>query len=449
MDVGTRWLAGLLCCCVVSAAGWGLAAGKDGPRRLELDGAEHRLEKFEGRVTRMRGQPFPLGFTEKDALKRIRALHEKFPDHPKVKELFERARKAIIASKGETVEVRPEAAAFRQNTQKLIAMFAKEAETAFDAFRKKALAEKNAIEKAFPAPDPMKVDLDDYIGRTVVLDRFQYPDNEFTVMSNQYCFVGSGARGYYYVQLNNRAWVGTREAVRRYTRAVGVEIPQEVGWTLVGKITGAHFLVPAAGKSARKVMTAHLGWLVEPVGLYVPGYTFAEARPELELGAQFAGEERAEAIKSTMYTVKEIPPNVSPQRLVQIFAAAIMEKNHKLYLECIDPNRRKTPRGVSRINYHWDLHQKRFATLYVKIEVGKATVRVIKGFDPESKLDIIFLTPEERKKIAATSEPLVEEAEVKSKAYDERGRQYGSPKPHFLRRVAKKRWYIINYPQPF
>ena len=34
-------------------------------------------------------------------------------------------------------------------------------------------------------------------------------------------------------------------------------------------------------------------------------------------------------------------------------------------------------------------------------------------------------------------------------AYDERGRQYGSPKPRYLRRVEKGRWYITNYAQPF
>jgi hypothetical protein len=126
-----------------------------------------------------------------------------------------------------------------------------------------------------------------------------------------------------------------------------------------------------------------------------------------------------------------------------------MEKNHKLYLECIDPRRRQTPKGISRINYHWDLHQHRFATFYVKVVVEKPRVWTVEGFDADDEFDKTFLTAEELAKIAATSKPLVEAAEVKSKAYDERGRQYGSPKPHFLRRVAKKRWYITNYAQPF
>lgn len=423
------------------------AADKDGPSKLELSGAEHRLAGFEEKVRRMRGQPFPLGAIENEALNRIKALTEKYPDDPKVKELFERARKAVIASQGETVEIQPGAASFRENAKKLSELFAAEGEKQFQAFKEKALAEKNAIANAFPPPDPAKVDIDDYVGRTVVLPDFKYPDNEFTYMTSQYCFVGSAVRGYYYVELGNRAWVGAREAVRRYTRALGVEIPQAVSWTLAGTITGVHLLVPQAGEE--KTLNAYLGWLVEPKAIYVPGYTFALADAKLELGGTWAGEDRVEETKSATYTVREIPPDVTPDRLVAIFATAIMERNYKLYLDCIDPDRRKTPKALSRINYHWDLHQQRFAKFYVKITVEKPKVWTVEGYDADDKFTTTFLTKEEREKIAATAKPLVEAAEVRSKAYDERGLQYGSPKPHFLKRVAKKRWYITDYAQQF
>jgi len=423
------------------------APKEEGPSKLELSGAEHRMDNFEDKVRRMRGQAFKLGPLETEALKRIKALQEKYPDDPRVKELFERARKAIIASEGETTEVEPGAAGFRENTKKLQQTFAAEAEKQFEAFKAKALAEKNAIEKAFPPPDPEKTSVSSMEGRTIVIPGFRYPENEFQNFGSQYCFVGSGARGYYYVQLSNRAWFGAREALRRYCRELGVEIPQEVEWTVVGKIVGVHLLIPQAGKKPTK--SAFVGWLVDPKAIYVPGYTFAVANPELELGGTWAGEERAEEMKSAMYTVREIPPDVEPDRLAAIFATTIMEKNYKLFLDCIDPERRKTPTALSRINYHWDLHQQRFAKFYVKITVEKPRVWTVEGYDAENKFDGVFLTKEEREKIAATAKTLVEAAEVKSKAYDERGRQYGSPKPHFLKRVAKKRWYITDYAQPF
>jgi len=441
-----RWAA-VLCCWGAMGALLAVAAEPQGPSKLELSGAEHRMAAFEAHVQRMRGQPFALGFNEKDTLKRIKALCEKYPNDERVKALFARARKAIVASKGDTVDVKPGAVAFRENGKKLQLLFAEEGEKQFNTLMARVQAEKSALLKPFPSADPTKTNADDMVGRSIVLPGFRYPENEFTFFSSQYCFVGSGARGYYYVQLNNRAWVGAREALRRYCRQLGIEIPQDVEWTIIGKIAGVHLLVPQAGK--KKTKSAFVGWLVDPTAIYVPDYTLAVSKPELELGGAFAGEERVDAIKSPMYTVRSVPDDVTPERLVEIFATAIMEKNHELYLDCIDPRRRETLKGIARINYHWDLHQHRFATFYVKVVVGKASVWTVEGFDANDEFDSIFLTEEERKKIAATAKPLVESAEVKSKAYDERGRQYGSPKPHFLRRVAKKRWYITNYEQPF
>lgn len=46
-----------------------------------------------------------------------------------------------------------------------------------------------------------------------------------------------------------------------------------------------------------------------------------------------------EQIKGPLYSVRSIPADVTPERLVEIFATAIQEKNLKLYLDCIDPKR--------------------------------------------------------------------------------------------------------------
>ena len=181
----------------------------------------------------------------------------------------------------------------------------------------------------------------------------------------------------------------------------------------------------------------------------MPERTFAIADASLELGGKFAGEDKMEEVKGPLYTVKSIPDDVTPERLTEIFATAIKEKNVKLYMDCIDPRRRATPKGRSRCMYHWDWHQKRFNEWYCLIKVGKAEVSVIQGYDEKSDLESRFLTEKDKAEIKKTSQPLVEHAELKTKAYDERGRQYGSPKPRFFRREEKKRWYITNYPQPF
>ncbi|NQT88483.1 hypothetical protein HQ560_17075, partial [bacterium] len=209
----------------------GSAMAAEGPSTLELSGAEHRMVGFEKKVVRMHGQPFRLGFTESEALRRVKALYEKHPDHPKVKALFERARQALLASKGKTTEVKKEWLAYRENEKKLKALFLVTAEKEWQAFREKTLTPKKTLAKAFPPPSHREVSVKDLADRYVVLDAFEYPTNEFTTMGRQFCSVGSGARGYYFVELSNRGWLGAYEAVKRYRRFVNRDVPEGMKWT--------------------------------------------------------------------------------------------------------------------------------------------------------------------------------------------------------------------------
>jgi hypothetical protein len=99
--------------------------------------------------------------------------------------------------------------------------------------------------------------------------------------------------------------------------------------------------------------------------------------------------------------------------------------------------------------YHWEWHQRRFAELYCRVTVNEPEITVIQGFDDKDSLEGAFLTKEDKAKIGKHSAPLVKWAELTTVAWDERGRQYGSPKPRFLRKVEDGRWYIVNYKQPF
>ena len=53
---------------------------------------------------------------------------------------------------------------------------------------------------------------------------------------------------------------------------------------------------------------------------------------------------------------------------------------------------------------------------------------MIKGYGSGGDVDSFFLTDEQKEKVIQISEPMVEEATVLTKAWDERGRQYGSAK---------------------
>lgn len=425
-----------------------MAANKDGPGRQELSSAEHYLELFEKRVSRAKGQTIRPGYEGTEALKRIKKLKEKYPDDAKVEAMFQRARNILKGSKGETMMIKPGMLAYRKNEQELKKIFSAKADAQWKALTAKIAGEKSALATAFPVPSHREVDADDLIGKHVVLTEFDYPRNEYTAFKGQYVFVGSGAKGFYYVELSNRAWRGAYEALRRYRRLINRDLPEDGKWTLIGKITGLELMIPQAGK--RKTESAHWGWGVEPVAIYVPGCTLAVADAKHALGGTFAGETEMEAIKGGMYTVKSIPDDVTPEGLTAIYVTAIKEKNYPLFLECINPDRRKTPTALSRIGYHWDLHQERFATFYCHVTIGKAKVSVLKGFDASAGgVEDFFLDEKDKAKIKKHAGKLVEAAELFSTAWDENGKQYGSPKPRFFRRTDKKRWYIENYPQPF
>ena len=414
----------------------------------EVTRAEFFLKKFEDRVNRFRGQSFRLGYEDNEALKRIRDLKEKYPEDPAVEDLYQRARMALMKSKGDFMEITPEMLSFRENEQKLKTIFGAIADKEWKEFAEEILASPAVLPKAFPAPDRSQVSIEDIKGHYVILEEFEYPANQFIDLGREFVSVGTGAKGYYFVEISNRNWLGPYEAVKRYRRLVNRDFPEEGKWTLLGKIVGIEMVIPQAEKV--KTVAPHWGWVVSPVALYIPGITFAFFDASIEEGGYFAGEERMEEIKDPLYTVRFVPPDVTPERLVEIIAASVKEKNYELFLDCIDPNRRKTRTALSLIRYHWDLHLERFARFYVHVTTDEAKIEVMKGFDGGAgSVEDFFLDEEQQEKIREISGELVEQATVVTKAWDERGRQYGSPKPHYLIRRDKGRWYIDNYEQPF
>jgi hypothetical protein len=417
------------------------------PPANDVSRAEFYLKKLEDQAAKAKGQPFDPTYDSRQALERVKVLKEKYPNDPVVEALFQRARAAFMFSKGEFIDITPEMLTYRNSEKKVSELFAREARLAWDTMQSEIKASKNPILKALPAPSPREISTQDIMGRYVVLEDFRYPTNAFVSYGREFVFVGSGSAGFYYVDISGRSWLGPYEALKRYRRLINSDVPEGGPWTLIGRVAGSQLAVPQAEKE--KTVPAAWGWIVEPVALYASDKTFARFKPELESGGSFAGEEQMEAIKGRFYTAKDIPADVSPERLVEIYATAIKEKNYPLFLACIDPQRKATNTELSRIRYFWDLHQERFARFYVHVTVEKAVIDVIKGFDSGSALDSFYLDEEQRNKVKAISGPLVEEASLTTKAWDERGRQYGSPKPHFLKRVDKKRWYITDYAQQF
>lgn len=376
-------------CTAQQAGGQPMAKIKKAPA-TEVKRTEHYLKKFEFQVQRMRGQGFRPNWESKEALKRIKALKTKYPDDPAVEVLFQSARTALMKSKGGFMEITLAMVAFRENEKKLQKIFADHARKAWQDYQARIAATQKLIKEPWPPASHREAPVEEMMGKYVVLDEFQFPTNEFTDMGRQFVFIGSGVRGYYFIDLNGRNFLGPYEAIKRYRRMINQDVPEGGKWTIVGRISGLELLVPQAGK--KKTQRAMWGWKVEPEAIYVPDRTFAAFDPKHKLGGEFAAEARMEAIKSQFYTVKSIPDDVTPQRLLEIFATAIKEKNYKLYLQCIDPRRQMTPLGSHRIMYHWEKHQWRFAKFYEHVTVDEAKTEVISGFDSDDNIEGFFLT---------------------------------------------------------
>lgn len=407
--------------------------------------AEFYLKKLEDHARRGRGASFKPGYEDNEALKRIKELTEKYPDDPAVEALFARARAALMGSKGDFIEITPEMLRYRDQEKKIVELFTKAATAEIQTWKSRAGA--RLLAQALPAPGFREPAGRGMPGKYVVLDKVEYPANQFTDLGREFISWGTPARGMYYIQIDTPSWRGAYEALKRYRRLVNASLAEGTLFSVAGRIEGAELAVPEAGR--KRLGGAFWGWVVVPEVIWVDGLAFAAADRNTELGGRFAGEEQMEEIKGPLYSVKAIPPDVTPERLVEIFATAIKEKNLKLYLDCIDPKFLGGPRAKSLAMYHWDWHQVRFRDFYVHVTIDKVEKTVVKGYDAGNDLESFFLTDEQKAQAKKISEPSVERATVTTKAWDERGRQYGSPKPHEMIRRGGGRWYVFDFAAQF
>ena len=408
--------------------------------------ASHYLEEYEKEVARAQGAAGYVFRNKEDALGRIKLLVEFAPNDERIQALYARAKACVKGGAGNINTVDPAMTVYLENEENLRKHFADASEKAWNDFL--AANSENKVEKNFPVPDFKKYTIEDMRDKIVVLDDIRYPDNQFDGTDGEYIWTGTRSDGMYFLKIDGREWLGPYEAVKRYRRQVDSTMADVHEWSVIGKITGITYDIPDANES--KTAAPVIAWVVEPIALYVPGHIMGEYCEAGEHTGKFIDEEKLEALKEGFYTVKDIPADVTPERLVEIFMYAIKEKNYKLYLDCIDPSRKENPVQQSMLTYHWDLHQERFHNEYVhaNINADKTVTRVIKGYDDQS-IDNFFLDDEEQNKIKQAYGEKEEEAIVQTAAFDKNGKQIGSPSSHILKRTGSGRWYIETYESRF
>ena len=413
-----------------------IAAPAMAPKR-DLGYTEYYLKEFEAEVRRAQGSANTMYRSKNEALSRIQTLMKTYPQDPAVQALYERARVALMKSKGNYNQITPAMVAYLNNEKQLREKYAALSETRW----KELQQGRDILAKVFPTVDPLKNTPEtDPTEKTIVLPDVKYPDNQFVGASGEYIVVGKPSTGFYFVNIGGREWLGPYEAIKRFRREVDGSLGDSLNFTVLGKITGPAFEIPGNRRT-----NMAWGWVVEPEALYIDGRIVATFDANHDKSGSFVEEDKVAGIKEGWYTEKNVPENATPERVMEIFLAAIKEKNYELYRECINPERYKTETAESLLRYHWDLHQQRLHGEYVHATFSDTKISVVKGHDDKNDLENFFLDDAQRDHLIKMEGEKVEHATVKSQAFDANGKQVGVKNVHKLIRKGGGRWYVDDY----
>ncbi len=413
-----------------------IAAPAMAPKR-DLGYAEYYLKEFEAEVKRAGGNANTLFRNKNEALSRVQALMKAYPQDPAVQALYERTRAALMMSKGDFKQITPAMVAYLNNERELRERYAALSKAKWNEL----LQGRDILAKVFPTVDPLRnTEETNPVNMTIVLPDVKYPDNQFVGGSGEYIVVGKPSTGYYFVNIGGREWLGPYEAIKRFRREVDGSLGDSLNFTVLGKITGPALEIPGNRRT-----NMAWGWVVEPEALYIDGRIVATFDANHDKSGSFVEEDKVAGIKEGWYTEKTVPQDATPERVMEIFLAAIKEKNYDLFLQCINPERQATETAESLLRYHWDLHQQRLHGEYVHAEFSDTKIVVHKGHDDKNDLENFFLDDAQRDQLIRMQGEKVEHATVKSRAYDANGKQVGEKNTHRLIRKGGGRWYIDDY----
>ncbi len=407
--------------------------------KSELFRTEYFLKEFEAEVKRAQGSANTMYRNKTEALSRVQALMKAYPEDPAVLALYERARTALMMSKGGYQPISPAMLAYLNNEKDLREKYARLSVAKWQQLQQG----RELLPNVFPTVDPLKnTPQTSPVGKSIVLPGVKYPDNQFVGGSGEYIVVGKPSTGYYFVHIGGREWVGPYEAIKRFRREVDGSLGESHNFTVLGTVQGAVMEIPG-----NRRMNMAWGWVVEPEALYIDGRIVATFEAQSEKGGSYVEEDKVAGIKESWYTEKDVPQDATPERVMEIFLAALKEKNYELYRKCINPERYKTETAESLLRYHWDLHQERLHGEYVHAVFSDTKITVAAGHDDKNDLENFFLDDSQRSQLTGMLGEKVEYATVQSRAFDANGKQVGVKHAHKLIRKggSSGRWYVDTY----
>ena len=158
-----------------------LAAPQSAPKK-DVDFANYYLKEFEAEVKRAQGNANTMFRNKNEALNRIQTLMKAYPQDAAVQALYERARTALMMSKGNYNQITPAMVAYLNNEKQLREKYAQLSETKW----KELQQGRDLLTKVFPTVDPLKNTPEtDPTEKTIVLPDVKYPDNQFVGASGE------------------------------------------------------------------------------------------------------------------------------------------------------------------------------------------------------------------------------------------------------------------------
>lgn len=136
----------------IMALSFQAAAAPQKASTRDLGYTEYYLKEFEAEVKRAQGSANTMFRNKNEALSRIQALMKAYPEDPAVLALYERARTALMMSKGDYQAITPAMVAYLNNEKQLREQYARLSRDKWQQITQG----RELLSTVFPTVDPLK-----------------------------------------------------------------------------------------------------------------------------------------------------------------------------------------------------------------------------------------------------------------------------------------------------
>ncbi len=402
--------------------------------RAEVTRVRYELSKVEQKLKDASGLPIELSQYDLKAFDLVKEISQKDPENPDVIQLVEEAKGFYNRAKGNRLEITEEMVAYRRKQGDLVQAIGEQADRSWNEMADTLSRSNEFIPQPFPVQISPDINLDSVVNKSVILPQVDWESALFVQLGGNWLAAGDEAQGYYFIDGSCPEYNQLYAAIQRYRDQIKNQISSQ--WTIAGVIEGPAMLAPQC--TNERAGTPSIGWRVRPTAIHIPGCVTAMLDTDSQNSARFIGEELLSQLRQ--YSVVNIPEQVEPADLIEIFIVALKEKNWDLHLECIEPSLRSHPGQIQSLKYNWDVQQKGLENYHCHaMPTHVSEIKTTQG-NVNQDLEDFFGDGVNRSPARAMNERVV----VSVALFTEQGIQSVRPRYVTLERKNQGRWYIVS-----